>query len=300
MLQTSNFIYSDSPYPFLVTDNLLNKVDIASLNVEHNNFFQSGIKAWSGGQECRENIVLTENNAILDNYTDAKSSIRRLFHDLNSFEFRRYLYQVFNNSLHPHGFAAKQCEAFFESTLEVQLCRSVDGYENPIHVDTRKRIVHALIYLEHQDLVGGEFDIAAHTSRPLAWDYPQFPHPQNISCVLRFKPTNNRSIFILSTPNSYHRGVKSKGIRNFLYIGYNYPEIAWKSHVSWQKPKPFSISLTTQKQHELSTPLPTPIDMCIRHNSLQAETKRKMIRPVSSPFIGSDDRFLKGLSRTVN
>ena len=46
---------------------------------------------------------------------------------------------------------------------DVQLCESCDNYENPWHVDTRKRYVHMLIYFGNDEIEeGGEIGIAKH------------------------------------------------------------------------------------------------------------------------------------------
>ena len=284
------------PYPFLITDNFLGNDDIQAINEEHNYLFDSGIETWAGGQESRENIVITNQNNFFKKVSNSCPNIEKLFKTLDSADFRGYLFETFREYLHSNAFIGKQADAFLNSTLELQLCRSVDGYENPIHVDTRKRIVHALVYLNHKDLSGGEFDIVEHKKRDKSWDYPQYPDTGEIKNIYRYSPNNNRSIFILSTPNSYHRGVKAKGMRNFLYIGFNYSEPAWNAHSSWNDPKPFKSSLLKQEASQLNQPLPK----CRIMDSLNGESKRsrayKVVKPVKSESIGSVKFLIQGLA----
>lgn len=297
MIREDQFNLQSSPYPYLVTDHFCSPSDLERINFEHSKLFQSEIKTWAGGQESRENIVVTRNCEFMQDYSHLYPTIVSLFNSLDSLEFRSYLYRAFKGYLSKNAFTGKQIKAFFESDLEVQLCRSVDGYENPIHVDTRKRVVHALLYLNHNNLVGGEFDIIKYRHAKQSWEYPQFADTMSVEKILRFSPNNNRSIFILSTPNSYHRGVKSSGTRNFLYIAYNYSEVAWKQCASWQNPKPFKTALDNQKKREAEYLLPSPMLMSIKDNMLTSCPIITKSKPIKSARIGTDQTLIEGLMR---
>ena len=63
--------------------------------------------------------------------------------------------------------------------------------------------------------------------------YYKYANPDEIEKIFVIKPKDNRLVVIASTPNSYHKGCKMKGERNFIYIGYNSKGDAWIHNNNW-------------------------------------------------------------------
>ena len=54
--------------------------------------------------------------------------------------------------------------------------------------------------------------------------------------IIEFKniePSHNKAVLILSTPNSYHKGKCSDGLRRFLYWGYSLNKNCWINSKSY-------------------------------------------------------------------
>ena len=179
-----------------------------------------------------------------NNYKYARqknSNLYQLYSYLDSKKFRSYLFGVFGNYLLQYGFLGSRIKGFFESKLDLEICQASANYENPFHVDTRKRVIHGLLYFGKDDLIGGELILAKHKKQKLI-DYPQIPLLEDIEEVRTIEPEDNTGLFILSTPNSFHKGQCGKGIRRFCYWGYNYEikEKCWLFSKTWDKPMKFN------------------------------------------------------------
>lgn len=184
----------------------------------------------------------------------------KLFQHLHSSDFKQQIFSKFDPILmKQYGFIGHTQQY----SILMQICESTGGYENPFHIDSRKRIIHGLLYFGDDDIIqGGELVIAQHKSLPNFIDYPQYPHLADIECIKSYKPTDNTGVFILSTPNSYHKGNATQGRRRFLYISIDYiggNKIAWPC--GWVKhPTPFQTGLITQKQQPQYNILQNSID----------------------------------------
>lgn len=228
-----------------------------------NNFpIFSDFKVTNSGQAHRTNIELRENGTSehkhnLKVLSEKYPDYYKMFTYFNSSEFKDEIFKRFNKDvMDKYGFIGN---THLNISVLVQICKSTGGYENPFHVDTRKRIVHGLVYFGMDDIEsGGELCIGKHTSLKEWKDYPQYPNLQNIEEVQSFDPEDNFGLFVLSTPNSYHKGNATIGTRKFLYISIDYTSddggsssnIAWES--GWgNNTKPFSVGLKNQKNDKI-------------------------------------------------
>lgn len=212
-------------------------------------------KTTNSGQTYRKNIELRLNGT-----KDHKHNIKMMktkypkYHDLfiylTSQEFKTKLFEKFKDTiLKKNGFIGN----IKQSSILMQVCESTGGYENPFHVDSRKRIVHGLLYFGKDTITqGGELCIAKHKEFNKLENYPQYPTLSNIEQITAFPPDDNFGLFVLSTPNSYHKGNSTQGIRRFLYISLDYTggnKIAWKC--GWTRnTKTFKIGLKQQKNEK--------------------------------------------------
>ena len=171
-----------------------------------------------------------------------------LFKYFMSDDFKKFILQKFPFEYsRKYGLINNNIESLY---ADVQLCESCDNYENPWHVDTRKRYVHMLIYFGNDEIEeGGEIGIAKHKELNSLKDYTQYPEPQDLEEFKLFPPEDNFAVCILSTPKSYHRGMYLKGRRRFMYVALNFTEANnnWIQNEGWNKMKPFPEALKDEK-----------------------------------------------------
>ena len=212
----------------------------------------SDFKVTNSGQIHRTNIDLRRKGT--SEHTHNVKVLRskypeyyKMFLYLTSDGFKKEIFSRFDKELRQkYGFKGD----IDKSDVLVQICESTGGYENPFHVDSRKRMVHGLLYFGQDDIIsGGELCIGKHKTFNNVKDYPQYPKLENLKEVTSFPPKDNFGLFVLSTPNSYHKGNATKGKRRFLYISLDYTggdKIAWDC--GWtKKTKPFAEGLRQQK-----------------------------------------------------
>lgn len=230
-----------TPYPYLYSNTFVNKTLYQSLKLNWPDFTK--LDTDNCGQIHRKNIILNELN-----YKDLQihPSYQLLFRYLNGNSFKNFIIKSFPELNNPDiGFIGDLTTC----TFEMQICQSTNNYENPIHVDTRKRILHFLLYFGDDDIKkGGEFAIATHIPLQKHSDYKQYPESNHITHIKYFKPEDNLGIIILSQNNSYHKGCNTQGIRRFLYCSFtnknNMP--AWKTR-NWSCNKNFNEQLQKDK-----------------------------------------------------
>lgn len=202
--------------------------------------------AHSCGQDHRLNIIVKEGNANYDKLVVQKSPWADLFDAFRSREFAKFCFKHFDAiTLQENGFIGDLCD--FE--VEMQICESTTNYENPWHVDTRRRIIHCLVYFGEEHIKsGGELALGKHVKLKDPSKYPQYPDPDDITEEIRIPPVDNAGAIVLSTPRSYHRGCKTIGTRRFVYLAFNNKRgPAWKHDEHWNQQLPFSVAL--KKQH---------------------------------------------------
>jgi len=237
------YLYSGAGEKGFLADSFYTSFKNATNNIINN----TSIRLDRGGQENRINITIRDGNKNLAKLRKLKHPLAQLFELLNSEETRLFLYEKFKANLMENGFIGKPISAFFESSLELQYCEASASYENPFHVDTRKRVVHGLLYMGNENLQGGNLVLAKH--KPLKKsEYPQIPDLDDLSDHRTIEPLDNTGLLILSTPNSYHKGQCSIGRRRFCYWGYNYMDNknCWISGPSWDKPLKFKEAVQLQ------------------------------------------------------
>jgi len=215
----------------------------------------SEFKTTDNNQKYRRNIELRKNGTSQHkhNLTIIKTkypAYYELFTYLTGDDFKRHIFDKFNNELmKSYGFKGD----INKYDVLLQICESTGGYENPFHVDSRKRIVHGLLYFGKDEIIsGGEFCIGKHTKLDDFKKYTQYPNLNDLNEIKTFQPDDNFGVFVLSTPDSYHKGNITQGKRRFMYISIDYTgtdKIAWDC--GWAKhTKPFVEGLKSQQKDD--------------------------------------------------
>lgn len=182
-------------------------------------------KTESFGQYNRLNKVVDESNFQDD------SDIEELYNFLNSADMKSYL--LHNIDLGSKIDKGKLLSDLNNSCLEINIAISHTGYENPWHVDSRKRVAHGLIYFRTDDYTGGELGVG------IPQEYKKLSRYAEESELLEtmfIPPSDNLGVVIFSTPWSYHKGCSLKGTRRFIYWSLNNTNIE-----SWSKDESFDV-----------------------------------------------------------
>lgn len=74
----------------------------------------------------------------------------------------------------------------------------------------------------------------------------QIPHKDHILEEQTIYVADNLGVVVLSTPNSYHKGEKSFGIRRFIYFTFNTDYLVWPCSSDWNIPLNFSQGIAYQ------------------------------------------------------
>ena len=242
MTINNNFLLAKNiNFPVLISENILHEslyrglnkeIDILHLSERTNNFGQFG----------RENVVLKPKD--LPYLNEEYPCLRDLIISLDSKEFRGYFLKMFKK--HELSKDYNLDDKIFSSSLELNVSISKDGYENPYHVDTRKRLVHGLIYFDRDSFEGGDFSVC-NTKKMADSMYPQIVHNSQITSEYKIDVSDNLGLIVLSTPNSYHKGNKTFGRRKFIYFAYNMEDSKfWSQHSSWKYPLSFNEGIFYQ------------------------------------------------------
>ena len=235
-----NLVRLEWSFPMCISDNYFKSDFYRDLK---DNFPNFNTLEWSEyGQLHRKNIRINSLDDI--EKTKLHESYGKLFKYFNSLEFKRSMYTNFKHDLESNGFIGN----FDTAELDFNICEATDGYENPFHVDVRKRIIHVLFYFGKDEIIeGGELAIAKHKKLSKIINYPQYPNISDLIEIKKFDPEDNLALIVLSTPNSYHKGCATKGVRRFLYVALNNKNgSAWRHRKNWCMNKPFHVALENQ------------------------------------------------------
>lgn len=213
--------YEDNFFPLITWDGIVAPELYEQLKREWPNFNQ--FETSSFGQAYRQNLVINEtikrSNTVheswleLQEYFESADFIDRLLNIMSEQTMRRWGLTGTLKNL----------------SVDFSICESQTGYENPWHVDTRKRLFNILIYFGNSEIQsGGEIGVAK-VKRRDDFHYPQFPIMEEVENTKYYRPRDNFGLILLSCPNSYHKGMPMIGLRRFLYIGINSdnPEALW-------------------------------------------------------------------------
>ena len=209
-------------YPVLISKAFLEEGFYRKLKADWPDFRK--FRAEAHYKSPRRDVVTVKGNK---NYLKLNETFRQLFDLFDSRDFRNFLFGKFNIAEARKNGLTESPE---NSILQMSICEATDGYETPWHVDTRRRIIHFLIYFGSPSLQGGEFGIAEHRKERSILHYKQYPNLMNLRNARYFSPHDNVAVFILSQNDSYHRACKTKGLRRFVYCSYNAGSgYAWKT-----------------------------------------------------------------------
>lgn len=235
--------YTDEFYPLAIQRNFINDDFYQKLKDSFPDF--SKVKTTGSGMAHRKNIPIVKGNQYYKQFA-ASNPFIKLFNDFDSAEFKSSLAGIFTpDILSQYGFKGE----FATMETEMHISEATTGYCNPWHVDTRGRIIHALLYFGADDIEsGGEIAIAKHKKLNSWKDYPQFPVINDLADTKTFEIEDNLAIFVLSTPNSYHRGMPLVGKRRFVYLAYNEAKKKPAWECGWvNNRRPFAHGLKLQK-----------------------------------------------------
>lgn len=229
-------------FPILISSDFLDKNDYKNFKSE----FAKIVTCKVGlplGQEYRKNIVINDQNfqSELKSYPEIYS----FFKSLKAPDTLSFLAKNFDDYLTPEWLGTTLKKELSESELELNLAVADSGYENPFHVDTRRRILHGLLYFDIDTYEGGDFEIC--TLRDDVAIKPQIPHKSQIKEIKAFKTSANFGAIVLSNPSSFHRGTKTYGKRYFVYFSYNSRNVIWTRTRDWEMPMDFKRGLKYQK-----------------------------------------------------
>lgn len=228
-------------YPAFISEDYLPDEIYFWINVNFRTILNS-IKKDSFGQKFRLNATFNKDNIRGINDKKCQNGVQKLFNFLSSNE---NLYSI-SNSFYREHLNKYQSKKIFkllkESQLEVQFSESSSGYENPIHADTKNRLVHGLIYFDTHLFSGGELELWIPKKNSEKY-LNQIPFMTDLDSSIKIQPKSNLGAIILSTPYSYHKGCKTLGCRKFIYFSFNHPKISlWKKNKSYRKP--FNLNFT--------------------------------------------------------
>lgn len=248
-INDSNMCLDETFFPLFTSNNFLNEELYTKLKSNFPDF--SKLPVQSLGQTNRNNLMITEKSKNKDKLLNFLKEESKDFYDLFQYffsnDFKEFILKQFPFEYSDkHGLLSKK-----SLYSDVQLCESSDNYENPWHVDTRKRYTHMLIYFGDDDIKeGGEIGIAKHKELNSLKDYTQYPEPNNLKEFKLFPPKDNFAVCILSTPKSYHRGMHLIGKRRFMYVALNFEENNnnWIQNEGWNKMKSFPEALKDEKE----------------------------------------------------
>ncbi len=228
--------YREDFYPLCVLHEVWTNEFYDIINNEYPEFDDYETK--DVGQKGRLNVRITKECKNLTVLRKKSPSYAKFFDYICSKEFLDKLIEIFPlDLLKSYGFTG----SLDKTKVLMDISKATDGYENPFHVDTRGRIFQMLFYLGADEIEeGGELCIAKHKKLD-DWDsYPQIPKLSDLEEIKSLPIKDNFGAIILSTPNSYHKGNKLKGVRKFMYVSIdNLITPTWKSKGWFINTKPF-------------------------------------------------------------
>lgn len=244
MINFENSEYSEDYFPLLKFQNIFSGQFYNSLKTNFPDFSKYNLT--SSNQKFRKNIVVSRNNQNERLLQELNIHFYKLWQYLNSSQFKTKILEIFTEKkLQAYGFKGDVIKLL----PEMSICESSSSYENPWHIDKRKRFIQMLVYFGTDNIKsGGEIAIGKHKKLDSWIEYPQYPELSDLVETIKFPPSDNLGLIILSTPNSYHKGCELKGTRRFLYIALNHPgSDAWVN--GWSRnSKPFEVGLKKEKQ----------------------------------------------------
>lgn len=226
-------------YPLLIEENFLDLNTYKKLNKFFDNF--NNLKSYSFGQRNRSSVLVDKNN--FNEFKTLEPAIFSLYNLLTSDVFFDNLANHFGKWVDPPLLKKELINA----DLEINFSVAKSGYENPFHVDTKKRLVHGLIYFETEKYKGGELALALPINKNED-ECDQIPFLKDLHEFTSISPKNNLSAIILSNPESYHKGCHTVGVRKFVYWALNNPKHdLWKKNESFDNQTPFHVGNIKQK-----------------------------------------------------
>jgi hypothetical protein len=216
-------------YPILYTNNFIDNTFYVLLK---NNFpkFNYYNTTYFKREDCN-NIFIKYNN---DNYIKLNKYYKKLFNILNSQPFINFILKKFDiENAKKNGFIGNINNIEFE----MNICESTNNYTQKWNVNSRRSIIHFIIYVGTNNIKnGGEFSFAKHINLNNNLDYIQYPILKNLIDIKFIQPKDNVGIFILSQNNSYHMINKIIGSCRFLYCSYNNKDgDAWINNKKYDK-----------------------------------------------------------------
>ena len=110
---------------------------------------------------------------------------------------------------------------FTKSTLYpgISISKSIGGYTEGTHTDSRHKLFVGLIYLDALEK-GGELNILSNKNNISLEASQQYLEKQDEKIIKQIKPEPGKLILFLNTNNAYHSVEGFKGVRRFIYFSF--------------------------------------------------------------------------------
>lgn len=169
----------------------------------------------------------------------SKFALKKQYHDLNdliyntskydfvigSSFFKKFILKMFYNPILRRLKLRKILRSFFsifvKSTIYpgISLSRSIGGYTEVAHTDSRHKMFVGLIYLDELKK-GGELNILTNKHETDIKDCKQYLEKENQKIVKKLKPSKGKLVLFLNSNNAYHSVESFKGLRRFIYFSF--------------------------------------------------------------------------------
>ena len=119
-------------------------------------------------------------------------------------------------------FIRKFNSLFFKPTIYpgVSFSKSIGGYSEIPHTDSRHKLFIGLLYLDELKS-GGELTILKDKANSKLEDSKQYLEKEQRLIVKKIKPKKGRLVLFLNTNNAYHSVEKFQGLRRFVYFSFS-------------------------------------------------------------------------------
>jgi hypothetical protein len=96
---------------------------------------------------------------------------------------------------------------------------SKGGYLEPVHTDSRHKVIVGLLYLENLN-TGGDLQILKLKNSVPRSACIRYPKPAEVEPVISISPRQNRLVIFLNSNDAYHATTPFDGLRRFVYLSY--------------------------------------------------------------------------------
>jgi len=241
-LLDNKFEKCKADFPILISQNFIDKKNCKKISNEIEKFkkfddvVMNGRNRINKGSKNFKRFIARSKNAakifnILNNkkfYLDLITQFENNFKKLNLKKFKNYNFSKINYGLQSGKKLTKYNFRNLTCNLDMDFSVSEKGYVRGIHRDRVTRVVNFLIYLNKLPYKsGGDLEIFNLKNKK---KLDRFQNKKNVRKVSTIKSLPGRTVFFLSSPNSYHAVSKiTKNTKRFFIYG----SFSLNKAVSW-------------------------------------------------------------------